>query len=228
MPGRTQPLVSQYLEGVSRKALEKYRDVVQEFVRGRNGIYALYRGGKLYYVGLARNLRSRLKDHLDDRHARLWDSFSVYLTIGESLLPQLEALVVRVASPQGNLQKGRFGRADNLTGRFRTAVRERMDREGKSLFWTRPKRSSEAEKVGDRKLELARYLTKPIRLRLRCKGKQYTARARTDGWIRMAGRLYRTPSAAAVAIFRRPMNGWVAWLFERAPGDWVPLATLRK
>lgn len=72
VPRRTQPLVSQYLEGVSRKALEKYREAVQEFLRGRNGISALYRGGKLYYVGLARNLWTRLKDHLDPASLPNW------------------------------------------------------------------------------------------------------------------------------------------------------------
>ncbi len=54
-------LVCQYLENISRKALEKYQEVIRKYVRSRNGVYALYRRNKLYYVGLASNLRSRLR-----------------------------------------------------------------------------------------------------------------------------------------------------------------------
>jgi hypothetical protein len=57
-------LVSQHLENISHEALSKYQDVIRSYVRGRQGIYALYRKNELYYVGLAGNLRSRLKAHL--------------------------------------------------------------------------------------------------------------------------------------------------------------------
>ena len=70
-------LVSQHMEGISAKALEQYQDIIREYIRGRHGIYALYKQERLYYVGLASNLRSRLKAHLRDRHKDLWDRFSV-------------------------------------------------------------------------------------------------------------------------------------------------------
>ena len=38
-------LVSQHLENISRTALEKYQNILKELVKGRHGIYALYRGG---------------------------------------------------------------------------------------------------------------------------------------------------------------------------------------
>jgi hypothetical protein len=76
-------LVCQQLESVSSVVLEEYQDIIRHYIRGRNGVYALYKGEKLYYVGLATNLRGRLKQHLKDRHKGLWDRFSVYLTIGE-------------------------------------------------------------------------------------------------------------------------------------------------
>ena len=57
-------LVSQYLERVSYKALERFQDVLKDFTRRRNGVYALYRGDRLYYVGLARDLRIRINQHL--------------------------------------------------------------------------------------------------------------------------------------------------------------------
>jgi len=58
---RRKPLVTQHLENVSREALEKYQDIIKEYIRKRQGIYALYRRGKLYYVGLASNLASGLR-----------------------------------------------------------------------------------------------------------------------------------------------------------------------
>ena len=41
------PLVCQYLENVSRELLSEYRDVIQRYIRRRNGIYALFRGSHL-------------------------------------------------------------------------------------------------------------------------------------------------------------------------------------
>ena len=79
MKRRTQ-LVCQHLENISRQALERHQNIIGQYARGRQGIYALYRRGKLYYVGLATNLRNRLKQHLKDRHGGSWDQFSVYLT----------------------------------------------------------------------------------------------------------------------------------------------------
>ena len=79
MPKRT-PLVCQHLENISRDVLEQHQEIVRKYVRHRQGVYALYRRGKLYYVGLASNLRGRLAHHLKDRHHGSWARFSVYLS----------------------------------------------------------------------------------------------------------------------------------------------------
>lgn len=99
MARRAQELVCQHLENIGRDALEKYSDVIRLYVRNRQGVYALYRRNKLYYVGLASNLRSRLNTHLKDRHGRSWDRFSVYLTIGDRHLKELESLIPRMVKP---------------------------------------------------------------------------------------------------------------------------------
>jgi len=57
---RRAQLICQHLENISRKALEEHQAIIRAYVRGRQGVYALYRRGKLYYVGLATNLRNRL------------------------------------------------------------------------------------------------------------------------------------------------------------------------
>ena len=101
-------LVSQYLENISREALETYQDLIRQYIRGRQGVYALYRQDNLWYVGLAGNLSRRLKEHLRDRHKESWDRFSVYLTIGTTNMKEMESLLLRVVVPPGNQTKGGF------------------------------------------------------------------------------------------------------------------------
>jgi hypothetical protein len=80
-----------------------------------------------------------------------------------------------------------------------------------------------------RKLVLEKYITGPMRLRARYKGRILRARVRRDGSIRFRGKIYSSPSqAGAVACKRRSCNGWAFWQYERAPGDWVSLNELRK
>jgi len=49
---KRQQLLVQHLENLSRKVLEDFQDIIREYVKGRRGLYALYRREKLQYVGL--------------------------------------------------------------------------------------------------------------------------------------------------------------------------------
>jgi hypothetical protein len=115
-------LVIEHLEGISRTAIKRYPELITEFVRGRSGVYALYNNNDLYYVGLAKNLRSRLHGHLRDRHAEAWDRFNVYLTQGDEHLKELESLVLRIASPKGNRIAGKFMGSRDLLHVFRQRI----------------------------------------------------------------------------------------------------------
>jgi len=225
-------LVSQHLENISREALVKYQDIVRRYVRGRQGIYALYRRGKLYYVGLAGNLRSRLKHHLRDRHGQSWDRFTVYLTIGDSHLKELESLILRIVRPTGNKQSGKFVKSGDLRSKFSKDIRALHRKELRSLIGRglTPEPDRERDELTEpSKPVLARYVSQPIPLRARYKGYVLKARVRRDGSIRFAGKIYRSPSlAGAAACKRRSCNGWTFWTYERAPGDWIPLDELRK
>jgi len=117
-------LVTQYLENISSEGFEKHADVIRKFVRGKNGVYALYRKGKRYYSALASDLRGRLRWHLRDRHAQRWDTFSVYLTIGDQHLRELESLILRVAQPPGNRQSENFPGRRILTEASLAKLRE--------------------------------------------------------------------------------------------------------
>jgi len=229
--GRRHGLVSQYLENISREALVKHQQIIRRYIRGREGVYALYRKDRLYYVGLAGNLRGRLTQHIRDRHGASWDRFSVYLTIGDAHLRELESLVLRIVKPTGNKQKGKFGKSENLRPRFKRDVRAKQDVELVNLLGVdvrSPTPENGLEKRGRRPV-LAAYSDRPKTLRARFKGTTLKARVLRDGSIRYQGRLYNSPSrAAAKACGRRTCDGWIFWTYERAPGDWVPLATLRE
>ena len=66
-----------------------------------------------------------------------------------------------------------------------------------------------------------------MHLRAHYKGKLYHVRVRKNGMIRFGGKLYKSPSMAAVAVTGRATNGWGFWRYERAPGDWVRLREVR-
>jgi len=244
---QTVSLVSQYLENISRKALEKYQSVIKEYVRNRRGVYALYRKNKLYYVGLASNLRSRLRHHLRDRHAQAWDSFSVYLTTGGQHLRELETLLLRIIDRKGNRQRGKFGNSEDLRKKFRNDFKKALSIELENIFCesTPSHRSNKfkhriraIEKEVGRKPILAPFVDRRFHIRLKYKGKLYIAHVRRDGSItfasdsaeakRLQGKVFMSPSLAAGAVAKHPMNGWTSWTYERAPGDWVPLDELRK
>lgn len=228
------PLVCQHLEKISRSALEKYQRIIREYVARRHGVYALYRGNRLYYVGLASNLRNRLRHHLRDRHGQSWDRFSVYLTIGDSHIRELESLVLRIVSPPGNKFAGKFGKAENLRTRLGQAIRNQQRQElleligsRKRTLFTQPTRTSPKTPKG-RTPVLSKYRLPSSKLKARFKNKTITARVAKDGKIRFAGKTYFSPSlAAAAACNRHSCNGWTFWTYERAPGDWVRLQELR-
>jgi hypothetical protein len=225
-------LVCQHLENISRDAPEKYLQIVRRYVLGRQGVYALYRRGKLYYVGLARDLRWRLNAHLKDRLAPHWDRFSVYLTIGDKHLKELESLLLRVVKPKpsGNAQTGKFASSENLVYQFRREIKAHQRAELNVLVGQSPALERPERVVGipARGVPLARYATEPFNIRARYKGVTFRARVRRDGMIRFQGKTYRSPSGAGRAVCKRSCNGWQFWKYERAPGDWVRLDVLRR
>jgi len=235
MAKRKSQLVCQHLENISRKMLEEYQDVIRSFVRGRNGVYALYRRGKLYYVGLTGSLLGRLKMHLRDRHGDTWDRFSVYLTIGPAYMKEIESVLIRISNPPGNKQRGKFIRSENLLPSLKAEYRRLKKQEEEVLFGSRkkarkksggPKRTAEPKA---RTPVLAPYAGEVKKLRARFKGRLVHARVLKDGRVSYGGQRYTSPSlAAATACGRRSSNGWSFWTYERAPGDWVPINELRK
>ncbi|MDA8083172.1 MAG: hypothetical protein M0024_05895 [Nitrospiraceae bacterium] len=228
-------LVSEHLENISRDVLETHQDIIRAYIKGRHGIYALFRKGRLYYVGLASDLRNRLKTHLRDHLASTWDRFSIYLTVSNEHLRDLEALVLKIAPPAGNSKPGTFAASQNIIRAFERDIKNKQDLERDHLVGrnrptpTQAKKSkTKSRKTRDDKPVLAKYVKGPLKLRMTYKGKLYKATVRRDGAIAYKGMIYNSPSHAAAAIKGHAANGWVNWKFQETPGDWVLLDTLRK
>ena len=223
--------MSQYLEGISRTALAEYQPFFREQAKRRNGVYALYRKKKLYYVSLARDLRGRLKTHLRDKHGESWDRFSMYLTVGDDHIKELESLVLRIVRPTGNRQGGKFANALNLRREFTRRVKQDAAAHLSELLGMEETGGKVTLRTGlPSKTVLANYISRPMRLRARYKGNVLKARVLRNGVISFAGKRFQSPSmAACAALPHRPaINGWYFWMYERAPRDWVRLRELRR
>ena len=227
MPKNLQ-LVSQHLENISGDVLEDYLKIIREYVSRRQGVYGLYNDDELYYVGLASNLSTRLKAHLGDKHAGKWNRFSVYLTIGDKHLRELETLILRVVKPKpdGNSKTGKFAHSEDLRARLGGDIEQR-DRERRDHIFGKTDETIRVVLPGPMP-PLCPYVKKVFRLSGRSKGKKFRASVRDDGSIRFQGKVYPSPSAAAVAATGYQVDGWHFWKYERAPGDWIPLDELRK
>lgn len=226
---RREGLVHRHLERVSRNLLERHLDVVKEFIGRNHGIYALYKGDKLYYVGLASGLVGRLKSHRKNRHGDAWDKFSVYLTVKTQHTKEIESLVLQIASPKGNAVGGKPAGSKDMLRAIKKAVRQKQDREVNALF---ERRSSRSEKpiraISKDQKALQKLLPKGARLRAVLHGKVYPARARRDGRIRFGGKVYNSLSSAAGKVRGRPSNGWWLWRVERGRGNWVRLLEIKR
>jgi hypothetical protein len=225
----TKPFVHEYLERVSWRLLDVQGPVIRDMIRGRAGVYALYRGNKLYYVGLAGNLMGRVKQHLKDRHHKKWDRFSVYLTTDDGHIKPLESLMLRVLDPSGNRVKGKLAGARDLVRDLKRRMEERAKDDVAVLLGGKiasRRRRSTARAAGA--LGLGRTLERAARLRGTINGKTYTATIRRDGKIYYRKRLYESPTAAASAALGRPVNGWDFWRLRNDDGEWVRLRTIRR
>jgi hypothetical protein len=222
-------LVVRHLEDVSWRVLDQYPRVVKDMIRGQFGIYALYRGKNLYYVGLASNLMGRLKTHLKDRHRGLWDRFSVYLTVRQDHMKELESLILRIVNPRGNKTAGKFAASENLRSTLNRQMRQADADRRALLMGGRVARGRRRKKAGEGKgtLRLAGVIDRRITLKAYHKGYEYRASLRKDGKTSYGSRLYDSPSAAAKAVIRRACNGWAFWHYRNEKGEWVPLRELR-
>jgi len=131
---KSKTVVIGHLEKVSRGIFDKYQKQIAKMIKGRHGVYALYRHNKLYYIGLAGNLRNRIKTHLKDKHGSSWNYFSLYIFKSESHIRELEALLLRIAYPEGNRQRGKLKGSNDLQPILKQQVKDQQIKELEDLF----------------------------------------------------------------------------------------------
>lgn len=124
---KTRSIIEGHLEKIGSDAFDLYSPQISKTITGLSGVYALYKKDKLYYVGLAKNFKNRLKHHLKDRHARKWDTFSLYLTRKADHMRELEALLIRIADPKGNKQVGRLSKSTDLENTLKEKILEQQE-----------------------------------------------------------------------------------------------------
>jgi len=232
MARQVEGLVREYLERVSGRMLEdQYRPLIAGLIRGHAGVYALYKGERLYYVGLAINLMSRVKHHLKDRHKKRWDKFSVYLTSQGAHIKPLESLMLRIALPTGNRVKGRMpGAVDMARALSRSMVEADATRRATLLggvFQRNRVRRKTARAAGS--LVLAGLVDRRVALRAQFKGAAYRASLLKNGHVSYLRKHYVSPTAAAKRIVGRSVNGWRFWKYRHPQKRiWVELRELRR
>ncbi len=101
-----------------------FTEKLNEIMRGRAGIYALYKKDKLYYVGLTGNLHGRIKWHLKDKHSGKWDYFKIFRIRKVQYLKDIETLIHHIADTPGNRAKGQVPRDSDLTRVLREVLSE--------------------------------------------------------------------------------------------------------
>jgi len=139
-------LIKGILENIPSESYEIIAESIEKTMKGESGIYALYDKDKLYYVGLARNLKGRVKQHTRDRHAKKWDNFSIYIIRRKKFLGDVETILLRIIEPTGNRMKGRIPKLDELRKVLLRATKEK-EREAKKTEAIAKKDRQELKKL---------------------------------------------------------------------------------
>lgn len=231
---KSRAIVIGHLERVSRGIFDKYQKQITDIIKGHHGVYALYRDNKLYYIGQAGNLRNRIKHHLKDKHSSSWNYFSLYVFRNESHIRELEALLLRIAYPKGNKQRGKLKQSKDLKPILKRQVKKEQDKERDDLFKTR---KPSAKKKKKSKKKTATKTDRPLKgvfptgkvLYGTYKGKNYKAWVNGSGTIKYDGQYYDSPSTVG-AIVRggKATNGWRFWKYKNKSGELVCISELRK
>ena len=220
-----------YLEKVSSKIFSDYSKELTELVGKKHGVYALYKGSRLYYVGLATNLRNRIKTHLNDKHEGKWDKFSLYLVRKADHIKELETLLLRITDPTGNTKTGRLQKAENLKKQLENIIKTAQQDQLSNLLGHKNVKQDARKKTKSKgsKIALEEYVNNRMKLRADYKGYTYNATLRKNGEIFYNGALYSSPSMAGRAVIKtRTPNGWNFWRYKDKKGEWVRLDKLRK
>ena len=200
---KSKPIVTGYLEKIGAKVFDDYSSVITEMIKGHQGIYALYKGDKLYYVGLASNLKSRIKAHKADKHHGKWTRFSLYVIRKEDHIKELESLILRIAYPKGNSVKGKLKESKDLRPLLKNKLKEEWVKKFAEIVGSKKKITNQKKtKAKNNKSSLKGLLKNYQRIYCSYKGKEHKAKVLPNGTIELipSKQRFNSPSLAGIAV----------------------------
>lgn len=214
-------LIPHSLENVSGEVFTHYPEAITKLVERRSGVYALYNGGELYYIGKAADLRRRVKHHLRDRHNSKWTHFSFYVVSNDRHISPLESLLICIAQPEGNRVRPR----DVMRGDMRKELRNLIIQQQAGLLnGLVPEKRGKLEKKKVKERDLVGLVPKRTIIRREYKGVVHKAILNPKGTIRYQGQTFESLSAAARKVLKgRHSNGWTFWYIRNSKGEWVKI-----
>jgi len=224
-------ILTEKLEGISKKIFERHKKIIVQYIGNKPGVYALYDEKELYYVGRAVDLARRVDRHLKDHHSALWTHFSVYFTKKAEYANSIEAVIISIAQPKGNKVKPKLGKETKLKNFIRKAVKESYKEELRELGLGRKKQNNTGTKKSKSRPSLKNYFEKNRSLMKVYKGKTYKATLLKSGKIKYKNKLYDSPTSSAQAIVDKhspnsAVNGWSFWFIKDVENNWVKLSEL--
>lgn len=231
------PIVEAYLERIGQKVFKDFSSVITALIKGNQGIYALYKRDKLYYIGLASNLKNRIKHHLNDKHKNYWTHFSLYIISKQEHIKEFESVILRVAYPKGNSVKGKLSRAKNLRPSLKRRLKAEWVRQIDDIIGGKKKKAVKSTVKKAKKRKITKKVKRPLKgifptgkmLYRKYKGKMYKAWVYGNGRIKYEGQIYDSPSTVgSVVRGGKATNGWRFWKYKNKSGELVFLSELRK
>lgn len=235
---KSKPIVEAYLERIGQKVFKDFSSVITGLIRGNQGIYALYKKDKLYYIGLAGNLKIRIKHHLNDKHKNCWTHFSLYIISKQEHIKEFESVILRVAYPKGNSVRGKLSRAENLRPTLKIGLKKEWERQIDGIIGGRKKEVVNKTKTKKSTLKV-KSKDKPLKgmfpggkmIYAAYKGKEYKAWVLPNGIIKLipSKQKFNSPSLAGIAVTKtKTINGWKFWKYKNQKNQLVYIDTLRK
>ena len=230
----TRAIIQGYLEKIGAKVFDDFSSVITDLIKGRQGIYALFKKDRLYYVGLARNLKSRIKAHKRDQHQNKWTHFSLYIIRKEGHIKEIESLVLRIAYPKGNIIRGKLKQAKDLRPLLKSRLRDEWTKQLDGIIGNKNRFAGKIKKIKIKKTAvrpLQGLLRKYQRIYCSYRGNKYKAKVLPSGVIKIipSGKLFDSPTMAGMEVTKKKtVNGWRFWKYKDKNGQLVYIDKLRK
>ena len=226
---KTRSIITGHLEKIGANVFDNYSSVIKELIKGNQGIYALYKKDRLYYVGLASNLKSRINAHNKDKHQNKWTHFSLYIIRKEDHIKEIESLVLRISYPKGNSVRGKLKQSKDLRPLLKRKLKDEWIKQLGVIIGGKKKEAIKKATNTKPERPLRGYFPEGKVIYASYRGKEYKAWVHTNGRIKFAGRSYNSPSLAGIAATKKKtINGWKFWKYKDKNGELVYIDTLRR